>query len=124
MKFPKKETDKTDETGAGKDYNPFESLVTDEFTISEEFLVETIDLISNDPSLRNISLFFCSFKEVWNKFNSNTKIFSKYRITKGENLIKLKDSNFEINSGGKMIRYKKAFMFYNYNFRSQDSIIV
>jgi hypothetical protein len=108
----------TDETGAESDYNPLESLVSDEFTISEELLVETIDLIFNDPSLRNINAFsFALLKKFGISSTAIRNFFPNIGLqreqTCRENLIKLKDSNFEIQSGGKYDPLQKTLFFKN-----------
>jgi hypothetical protein len=95
----------TDETDAEKNYIPLKESVVNDTAIDEEFLVETIDLIFNNPSLRNISVYSYALLK---KFGVNStdirnffpKIGLHKKQTCRENVIKLKNSNFEIKSGG------------------------
>ncbi len=47
----------TDEIDPEKNYIPLKESVVIDTAIDEEFLVETIDLIFNSPTLRNISVY-------------------------------------------------------------------
>lgn len=94
-------------------YNPMQESKLDDTAVDEEILVETIDLVMNDASLRNISVFAYALLK---KFGINTAVIRNFFPTIGlqceqncrENLIKIHNSNYEELRGGKL----KLLIFY------------
>jgi hypothetical protein len=89
------------------DYNPMQESKLDDTAVDDEILVETIDLVMNNASLRNISVFAYALLK---KFGINTAEISYFFPTIGlqceqncrENLIKICNSYYEELRGGKL----------------------
>ena len=89
------------------DYNPMQESKLDDTAVDEEILDETIDLVMNNASLRNISVFAYALLK---KFVINTAVIRNFFPTIGpqceqncrENIIKIHNSNYEELRGGKL----------------------
>ena len=89
------------------DYNPMMESKLDDTAVDEEILDETIDLVMNNASLRNISVFAYT---LLNKFGINTAVIRIFFPKIGlqceqncrENLMKIHNSNYEEVRGGKL----------------------
>jgi hypothetical protein len=89
------------------DYNPMQESKLDYTAVDEEILVETIDLIMKNVSLRNISVFSYALLK---KFGINTAQIRNFFPTIGlqceqncrVNLRKIHNSNYEELRGGKL----------------------
>ena len=85
------------------DYNPMQESKLDDTAVDDEILVETIDLVMNNASLRNISVFayalFLHTAEIRNFFPT---IGLQCEQNCRENLIKIHNSNYEELRGGKL----------------------
>ena len=89
------------------DYNPMQESKLDDTAVDDEILVETIDLVMNNASLRNISVFAYALLK---KLGINTAEIRNFFPKIGlqceqycrENLIKIHNSNYEELRGGKL----------------------
>ena len=92
------------------DYNPFDDVdsindVLDSSLINDEFLVEMIDIILTDCSLRNISVYTYSLLK---KFGISSLEIRKCFLNIGlqkeqtcrQNIMKFHKLGFDLNSGG------------------------
>jgi hypothetical protein len=87
------------------DYNSMQESKLDDTAVNE--LVETFDLVMNNASLRNISVFAYALLK---KFGINTAVIRNFCPIIGlqckqncrENLIKIHNSNYEELRGGKL----------------------
>ena len=92
------------------DYNPFDGVdsindVLDSSLINDEFLVEMIDIILTDCSLRNISVYTYSLlKKIGISYLEIRKCFLNIGLQKEQtcrqNIMKFHKHGFDLNSGG------------------------